>query len=112
MANEVADRFQREVGIDEPLHEGVAQRVRAWPRNLDPQPAVDSVWRRWRPRRIRWGAAAPPTGRTRADPSSSADHAADNRQWPHRRTSTAGKRSSALPYALVSPAAHVSSRYR
>src|SRR5712692_9794087 len=35
MADEVADLFQCEVGIDEPLHEGVAQGVRAWPRNLD-----------------------------------------------------------------------------
>src|SRR5215470_1627126 len=36
MADEVPDLLQREVGIDEPLHEGVAQRVGAWPRNLDP----------------------------------------------------------------------------
>src|SRR6266851_251971 len=35
MADKIADFLQRELSIDEPLHEGVAQGVRAWPRNLD-----------------------------------------------------------------------------
>ena len=38
VADEIPDLLQREVGIDEPLHERVAQRVGAWPRNLDASP--------------------------------------------------------------------------
>src|SRR5713226_8984104 len=35
MANKIADLLQPKVELDEPLHERVAQRVGAWPRNLD-----------------------------------------------------------------------------
>src|SRR6266699_2668278 len=35
VADKIADLLQPEVEIDEPLHERVAQRVGAWPRNLD-----------------------------------------------------------------------------
>ena len=38
MADKIADLFQPKVEIDEPLHERVAQRVGAWPRDLDASP--------------------------------------------------------------------------
>ena len=61
MADKIADLLQPEVEIDEPLHERVAQRVGAWPRNLDASPqqiaccaggdrsGSDRSHRRWRP---------------------------------------------------------------
>src|SRR5712692_1479701 len=60
-ADKITDLLQREVGVDEPLHEGVAQRVGPWPMNLDPGPQQitccacgdrgesDRSHRRWRP---------------------------------------------------------------
>src|SRR5205814_2575789 len=38
MADKIADLLQPKVEIDEPLHERVAQRMGAWPRNLDASP--------------------------------------------------------------------------
>src|SRR5712691_4535862 len=61
MADKIADLLQPKVEIDEPLHERVAQRVGAWPRNLDASPqqiaccaggdcsGSDRSHRRWRP---------------------------------------------------------------
>src|SRR5258708_7114676 len=61
MADKIADLLQPKVEIDEPLHERVAQRVGAWPRNLDASPqqgscsaggdpsGSDRPHRRWRP---------------------------------------------------------------
>src|SRR5436190_5086438 len=38
MADKIADLLQPEVEIDEPLHERVAERMGAWPRNMDACP--------------------------------------------------------------------------
>src|SRR5262249_7357342 len=63
------------------------------------QPAADSVRRGRRPRRIRWVAPAPPTGKIRAGPWFSVGRAEDNRRSPRRRLWTAGKPCPALPAA-------------